>query len=149
MRCRSFSRAEKELPIMNSALSGSSPYDCLSPLAVPLPVPRGLCWFSGTYEDFPGFLKNFYFARQSTFPTQIPAIANSSREVSILPCLMPHFVSGRGDLTRIHAVKLALPHLRQKTYVDCIAFGSIDSDPIVSQFFALYRLFEIFYKSKN
>ncbi|HEX7862718.1 MAG TPA: hypothetical protein VF773_20455 [Verrucomicrobiae bacterium] len=63
---------------MNSALSALSQSACL----VSLPVPRGLCWFSGTYEDFPGFSENFYFAVRSTFSPQVTAIANSSRESS-------------------------------------------------------------------
>src|SRR5688500_14143546 len=41
------------------------------------------------------------------------------------------------------------PIKSQKTYKSCTAISDTSCDPIVSQFFALYRLFKIFCKSTN
>ncbi|HEX7861780.1 MAG TPA: hypothetical protein VF773_15700 [Verrucomicrobiae bacterium] len=45
--------------------------------SVPLPVPPTHPWFSGTYENFPGFLKNFLNFWESTFRTQARETAPS------------------------------------------------------------------------
>lgn len=68
----------------------------------------------------------------------------SDQKASYTTLVGPFFLAGA---FRVNPCPLVVAP--STTYKSCIAFLNINSDPIVSRFFALYRLFEIFCKSEK